>query len=47
MQAANSRLWKGGDRVNGTAGLQQLAEGSSGSQEGRQLLASAAEEFEV
>ncbi|CAL5227669.1 g10676 [Coccomyxa viridis] len=46
-QAANSRLWKGGDRVNGTAGLQQLAEGSSGSQEGRQLLASAAEEFEV
>ena len=47
MQAANSRLWRGGDAGNGTAGLQQAGEGIPGLQEGRQLLAGATEEFEV
>ena len=47
MQAANSKLWRGRDTAISTSGLQQLAEGSSASQQGRQLMAGTAEEFEV
>ena len=47
MQAANSKLWRGRDLVNGTAGLQPQAEASSATQQGRQLMAGAAEDFEV